>query len=97
MERVPPMHGKVAQVRNDGSGLFARLPRRLEATRYHSIAVASLPSTLIPNAWSEDDVIMGVRHVEAPAHGVQFHPESVASREGRMLLANFVEAVREHA
>jgi anthranilate synthase component II len=94
VERVAPVHGKVANVRHDGSGLFAALPSPFAATRYHSLAVASFAAPLIANAWSEDGTVMGLRHVDAPAHGVQFHPESVASESGPALLAAFVGIVR---
>jgi anthranilate synthase component 2 len=88
--RVAPMHGKIATVRHDGSGLFAGLPSPLEATRYHSLAVTDLPASLLANAWSEDGLVMALRHASAPAHGIQFHPESIASPHGATLLAAFV-------
>lgn len=88
--RVPPMHGKVASIRHDQDGLFARLPSPFAATRYHSLAVGDLLPPLIANAWSEDGVVMAMRHEHAPAHGVQFHPESVASEHGHALLAAFL-------
>jgi anthranilate synthase component 2 len=88
--RVAPMHGKIAAVRHDGSGLFADLPSPLEATRYHSLAVTDLPADLIANAWSEDGLVMAMRHAHAPAHGIQFHPESIATPHGASLLAAFV-------
>ena len=94
VERVPPVHGKVASVRHDGSGLFAALPSPFAATRYHSLAVAAFGPPLIANAWSEDGTVMALRHVDAPSHGVQFHPESVASEAGPALLAAFVGVVR---
>lgn len=90
--RVAPVHGKIAQVRHDGSGLFAGLPSPMAATRYHSLAVRSLEAPLAANAWSEDGVVMGLRHDAAPVHGIQFHPESVASENGRALIAAFVAA-----
>ena len=90
--RVAPVHGKVSRMRHDGSGLFAGLPSPMAATRYHSLAIAAPAPPLIANAWSEDGVAMGVRHAHAPAHGVQFHPESVASEHGRALVAAFVAA-----
>ncbi|WP_118857390.1 anthranilate synthase component II [Sphingomonas mesophila] len=90
--RVAPVHGKVAQVRHDGSGLFAGLPSPMAATRYHSLAAESPSPPLVANAWSEDGVVMALRHLAAPAHGVQFHPESVASAHGRELIAAFVRA-----
>jgi anthranilate synthase component 2 len=88
--RVPPMHGKTAGVRHDGSGLFASLPSPLDATRYHSLAVTDLPRALVANAWSDDGTVMAMRHTDAPAHGIQFHPESIATVHGAALLAAFV-------
>lgn len=90
VERVAPMHGKVASVRHDGSGLFEALPSPFAATRYHSLAVAEPAPPLFANAWSEDGVVMAMRHVRAPVHGVQFHPESIASELGSALLAAFL-------
>ena len=90
--RVAPVHGKVAQVTHDGSGLFAGLPSPMAATRYHSLAVDAVAAPLVANAWSEDGVVMGLRHADAPVHGLQFHPESVASEQGRALIAAFVAA-----
>jgi anthranilate synthase component 2 len=88
--RVAPMHGKVANVRHDGSGLFAGLPSPIAATRYHSLAVTALAGALLANAWSEDGTVMAMRHASAPAHGIQFHPESIATAHGDALLAAFV-------
>ena len=89
--RVPPMHGKIATIRHDRTGLFARLPSPFAATRYHSLAVGEpVPPPLIANAWSEDGVVMAMRHEHAPVHGVQFHPESIASEHGHALLAGFL-------
>lgn len=87
---VPPRHGKVSKVRHDGSGLFAGLPSPFDATRYHSLAVPEPLSPLIANAWSEDGQVMAMRHESAPAHGIQFHPESVASEHGHALLGAFL-------
>ncbi|MEA3065052.1 MAG: anthranilate synthase component [Sphingomonadales bacterium] len=86
------VHGKTGAVRHDGSGLFEGLPSPLTATRYHSLAVApeSLPGALAVNATGEDESVQGLRHRALPIHGVQFHPESVASDKGHELLANFV-------
>ncbi|HSE27401.1 MAG TPA: aminodeoxychorismate/anthranilate synthase component II [Gemmatimonadales bacterium] len=95
-----PMHGKAARVRHDGAGLFAGLPDPLSAMRYHSLVVeaASLPAELEVTAWSADrapgEEVMGLRHRHAPIHGVQFHPESVATTDGRHLLANFLASLR---
>ena len=92
--RVPPMHGKIASVRHDSSGLFAGLPDPFEATRYHSLAVVDLHDALIANAWSDDGTVMAMRHRAAPAHGIQFHPESIATEHGAALVAAFVSACR---
>ena len=88
--RTAPVHGKVAAIHHDGSGLFIGLPSPIAATRYHSLAVAQAPSPLLANAWSKDGTVMAMRHPDAPAHGVQFHPESVASEHGAALIAAFV-------
>ncbi len=90
------MHGKTSAITHDGSGVFAGLPSPFEATRYHSLAVRpeSLPSSLIANAHTADGEIMGIRHVERPVHGVQFHPESIASEHGHALLKNFLDMTR---
>jgi anthranilate synthase component 2 len=90
--RAPvPMHGKVSAIRHDGSGVFAGLPDPLLATRYHSLVVerASLPPALAVTA-EVDGIIMGLAHRERPVHGVQFHPESIASIGGHDLLRNFL-------
>ena len=84
------MHGKTSPVAHDGSGLFAGLPSPFTATRYHSLIVDDLPDDLIVNATSPDGSIMGVRHKTLPIHGVQFHPESIATEHGHALLANFM-------
>ena len=91
VERVAPMHGKIASVRHDGSGLFAGLASPIAATRYHSLAVIDPQPPLLANAWSEDGLVMGMRHQSAPVHGVQFHPESVASEHGHALLGAFLQ------
>jgi anthranilate synthase component II len=90
--RAPLMHGKTCDVEHDGSGVFAGLPSPFTATRYHSLAVAaeSLPECLSVNATAADATVQGFRHCELPIHGVQFHPESVASEWGHELLANFL-------
>jgi anthranilate synthase component II len=86
------MHGKTCPIRHDGSGLFAGLPSPFVAARYHSLAVAadSVPACLAVNAEADDSTVQAFRHRDLPIHGVQFHPESVASEQGHALLANFV-------
>lgn len=91
--RAPtPMHGKVSGIVHDGSGVFAGLPSPFEATRYHSLTLApdSLPDFLFVNARAPDGTIQGVRHASLPIHGLQFHPESIASAHGHALLAGFL-------
>jgi anthranilate synthase component 2 len=90
VERTYPVHGKIARVTHNGSGLLAGLPSPFAATRYHSLAVPDPHPPLIANAWSEDGTVMSMRHADAPVHGVQFHPESVASEEGKPLLKAFL-------
>ncbi len=84
------MHGKTSPITHDGSGLFSGLPSPLTATRYHSLEVVDLPPMLIANAHSDDGALMGVRHDRLPIHGVQFHPESIATQHGHAMLANFM-------
>jgi anthranilate synthase component II len=84
------MHGKTSPVCHDGSGLYAGLPSPFQATRYHSLEVVDIPASLIINATSDDGAVMGFRHVELPIHGVQFHPESIATEHGHAMLANFM-------
>jgi anthranilate synthase/aminodeoxychorismate synthase-like glutamine amidotransferase len=86
------MHGKTSPVFHDGRGLFAGLPNPMDATRYHSLIVkrATLPKTLRVTAESSDQEIMAVQHTSHPVYGVQFHPESILTREGKQLLQNFL-------
>lgn len=84
------MHGKTSPVTHDGSGLFEGLPTPFTATRYHSLIVDNVPDSLIVNATSDDAHVMGFRHTTLPIHGVQFHPESIATEHGHALLANFL-------
>jgi anthranilate synthase/aminodeoxychorismate synthase-like glutamine amidotransferase len=88
-----PRHGKTSNVRHDGMGVFEGLENPFTATRYHSLAAVALPDELEPCAWSEDGVIQGIRHRTDPVAGVQFHPESVMTTEGKKLLANFLRGV----
>ena len=86
------MHGKVSSVRHDGRGVFRGVSQPFVAGRYHSLVVADpLPPELEASARTEDGTIMGVRHKQFPIHGVQFHPESVLTSEGKHLLRNFLE------
>ncbi len=86
------MHGKTSPILHDGKGVFAGLPNPFEATRYHSLIVRreTLPACLEVTAETAEKEIMGLRHRELPVHGVQFHPESILTREGKKLLANFL-------
>ncbi len=96
VKRAPaPMHGKVASIHHEGQGVFQGLPSPFQATRYHSLIVEkeSLPVALAITAFTEDGLIMGLQHKELPLHGVQFHPESIATEHGHALLRNFL-AVR---
>lgn len=90
------VHGKLGHIRHTGKGLFAGLPSPFAATRYHSLVVerASLPDCLEVTADLEDGTIMGLQHRELPIHGVQFHPESIASEHGHALLDNFLKTMK---
>ena len=87
------MHGKTSPVRHRGEGVFEGLDDGFTAARYHSLAVRrdTLPPALQVTAWTDDGEIMGLAHAERPIHGVQFHPESIATPDGRRLLANFLK------
>lgn len=88
-----PVHGKTSQIHHDGRDIFSGLANPFTATRYHSLIAerSSLPAALEVCAWTDDDVVMGIRHRDMPVFGVQFHPESVLTAEGKRLLANFME------
>ena len=88
------MHGKMSLIHHDGKGVFAGLPDPFEAIRYHSLAVyrEDLPDELEVTAWTDNGLIMGVRHKEHPIEGIQFHPESIMTKVGKDLLKNFLEA-----
>ena len=87
------MHGKVSDIHHDGTGLFEGLDSPFKATRYHSLSVEreSLPDSLAVNAWVEDGEIMSLRHKTRPIHGLQFHPESIASENGHALIERFLK------
>ena len=91
------MHGKTSPVRHTGEGVFQGVPDGFTAARYHSLAVRrdSLPPSLRVTAWTEDGEIMGLAHASRPIHGVQFHPESIATEGGHRLLANFLAMAGE--
>jgi anthranilate synthase component 2 len=92
--RAPrPVHGKLSEIRHDGSGIFRGINSSFKATRYHSLVVEreSLPPDLAATADTDDGLIMGLAHKRFPVHGVQFHPESIASEHGHLLLRNFLE------
>jgi anthranilate synthase component 2 len=91
--RAPkPMHGKLSEVAHEGRTVFEGLPSPFRATRYHSLTVekSSLPDCLEITAETDDGVIMGLSHKAKPMHGVQFHPESIASEHGKKILGNFL-------
>ena len=94
-----PMHGKLSRVHHTGKSVFRGLNNDFEATRYHSLTIApdSVPADLEITATTEDGTIMGVMHKRHPVHGVQFHPESIASEQGHALLQNFLDIARDFA
>ena len=87
------MHGKMSLIHHDGEGVFKGLPNPFEAIRYHSLAVyrEDLPEELIVTAWTENGLVMGVRHRDYPIEGIQFHPESIMTKVGKDLLQNFLD------
>ena len=92
--RDRPAHGEVAEVRHDGLGIFAGLPQELAVVRYHSLQAHRVPDALRVTATCEDDVVMGVRHPSLPIEGVQFHPESILSEHGVLMIENFLAGER---
>ena len=92
VERVEPAHGQVCRIEHDGDMLFRGVPAGFDAVRYHSLAVTEpLPAELRKIAWSSDGMVMAMRHVSRPMWGVQFHPESILSEHGAMILGNFLK------
>ncbi|MFM2032718.1 MAG: hypothetical protein RLZZ297_1483 [Chloroflexota bacterium] len=93
VERAPyVMHGKRSAMNHDGNGLFAGLPQHFMATRYHSLIVRAdgLPNDLVRTAWTDDGIIMGLKHRSHPIYGLQFHPESIMTEHGHAMLKNFL-------
>jgi len=86
-------HGKTSSIHHDGKGLFKNIPTPFQGIRYHSLAVEkdTLPAELIVTAWTENDLVMGLRHKEYPIEGVQFHPESIMTEHGKQIISNFFE------
>lgn len=91
------MHGKLSTITHDGQGVFKGLPAEFQAVRYHSLALAAetLPECLVPTAWSEDGELMGVRHATRPLEGIQYHPESILSQNGKRQLRNFLNLAND--
>jgi len=91
--RTAPRHGKVSKIRHKGTGVFRGINGPLKATRYHSLVVdrESMPRKLAVNADTSDGLVMGLIHASLPVHGVQFHPESIASEHGHLMLRNFLD------
>jgi anthranilate synthase component 2 len=92
--RAPaPVHGKLSDIRHRGAGIFRGINGPFRATRYHSLVVEreSLPAALAVTADTDDGLVMGLAHTKLPVHGVQFHPESIASEHGHLMLKNFIE------
>jgi anthranilate synthase component 2 len=95
--RAPvPMHGKLSRINHGGTDIFAGVENPFEATRYHSLIVArdTLPDALVATAFTDDGIVMGLRHRALPIFGVQFHPESIASAHGHAILGNFLAIAR---
>jgi anthranilate synthase component 2 len=93
VRQAPPAHGEVALVTHAGDGVFAGIPDPFPAVRYHSLAAVTVPDALVANAWCdtpEGPVVMGVRHRERPQWGVQFHPESILTEHGEVMMGNFL-------
>lgn len=93
--KTKPLHGKTSIVSHTGRSVFENTPSPLEVTRYHSLVIApeTIPDTLDVTAKTDDGIIMGVMHKSKPVHGVQFHPESIATAHGRQMLDNFVKSL----
>jgi anthranilate synthase/aminodeoxychorismate synthase-like glutamine amidotransferase len=92
------MHGKTSWIFHDGKGIYRGIKNPFVATRYHSLIVKrdSIPNELVVSAWTEDDEVMGIRHKYLPLDGVQYHPESILTKEGKRILRNFLEAAHQN-
>ncbi|TME90278.1 MAG: aminodeoxychorismate/anthranilate synthase component II [Chloroflexi bacterium] len=97
--RNEPAHGKTSWIRHDNSGVLAGVSDPFEATRYHSLIIekGSVPDDLVVTAWTADGTVMGLRHARHPTYGVQFHPESILTKEGKKILANFIRRAARSA
>jgi len=97
--RNEPAHGKTSWIRHDNSGVLAGVSDPFEATRYHSLIIekGSVPDDLVVTAWTADGTVMGLRHTRHPTYGVQFHPESILTKEGKKILANFIRRAARSA
>ena len=93
------MHGTLSTITHDGQGVFKGLPETFQAVRYHSLAIdeSSLPDCLVPTAHSEDGELMGIRHTSRPLEGIQYHPESILSQNGKRQLRNFLTLVHDRS
>lgn len=93
MRAPEPVHGKLSEIRHNGTGVFRGINGTFQATRYHSLVVerATMPAQLKVNAETGDKLVMGLMHESLPIHGVQFHPESIASEHGHLMLKNFLD------
>ena len=91
------VHGKASRIRHDGRGLFSGLPAELEVGRYHSLAATRVPDALEVSSRTDDGEVMSVRHRELPIEGVQFHPESVLTPDGRTMLRTYLDSLRADA
>ncbi|MFK7839640.1 MAG: aminodeoxychorismate/anthranilate synthase component II [Bdellovibrionales bacterium] len=93
--KTPPMHGKTSDIKHNNTSVFKGLESRLTVTRYHSLIIdpQTLPDELLVTAQTDDNIIMGIAHKTKPIHGVQFHPESVATHNGHAMLKNFLDTI----
>lgn len=89
------MHGKTSKIIHDGFGVYKDMPNPFIATRYHSLIIKkdTIPDEFIISSWTEDDIVMGIRHKNFPLEGVQYHPESILTEKGKLLIKNFVDQV----